>query len=199
MISYIKGKIIKKEAPFVEIECNGFGFSFLTSLNTISNIGEVGSETKIYTHIVIKDEFAQGYCFATEIERELFRELIKIPGIGPKTAIGLLSNLTTYEFVNAISEEKTSELTKLPGIGRKTAERIVLEFREKNQRFLAMLGANEGLSKVNLLEEAVLALNVLGYPENRSRNIVAMVIKDFIGENITLEKLIKESLKKLNK
>lgn len=199
MISYVKGRIIRKEPPFLVVETNGFGFTLFASINTISSIGPEGTESLIFTHIVIKEDSVLAFGFATHAERELFKELIKISGIGPKTAIGILSNLTPSEFINAISNEQLSTLIKLPGIGKKTVERIILEFREKKQRFSTLITSTETSTLVNLVEDAVSALNVLGYPENKSRTIVNKVLKEINNQEISLELIIKDALKRLNR
>ncbi|MGQ9819618.1 MAG: Holliday junction branch migration protein RuvA [Candidatus Kapaibacteriales bacterium] len=199
MISYIKGKIIRKEPPFLEIESNGFGFSLFASINTISSIGPEGAESVVFTHIVLKEDSLLAFGFSTQAERELFKELIKIPGIGPKTALGILSNLTPQEFVNSVSEERLSTLIKLPGVGKKTAERIFLEFREKKNKFSTLTTLSESSTLMNLLEDAIAALDVLGYPENKSRIIVNKVLNEFTHQGISLELVIKEALKQLNK
>lgn len=199
MISYIKGRIIRKEPPFLEVESNGFGFTLFASINTISSVGPEGTESMIFTHIVIKEDSVLAFGFATHAERELFKELIKIPGIGPKIAIGILSNLTPSEFINAISNEQLATLIKLPGVGKKTAERIVLEFREKKNRFSSLMNSTETSNLVNLVEDAVSALNVLGYPENKSRAIVNKVLNEINHREVNLELIIKDALRRLNR
>lgn len=199
MISYIKGKIIRKEPPFLEVEINGFGVTLFASINTISSIGPEGTESLIFTHIVIKEDSVLAFGFATLAERELFRELIKIPGIGPKTSIGILSNLTPSEFINAILNGQHSTLINLPGVGKKTAERIILEFREKKNRFSTFVTSTETSTLVNLVEDAVSALNVLGYPENKSRIAVNKVLNEINHQEISLELIIKDALKQLNR
>lgn len=199
MISYVKGRIIRKEPPFLVVEINGFGFTLFASINTISSIGPEGTESLIFTHIVIKEDSVLAFGFSTHAERELFKELIKIPGIGPKTAIGILSNLTPSEFINAISNEQLSTLIKLPGVGKKTAEHIILEFREKKHRFSTLITSTETSTLVNLVEDAVSALNVLGYPENKSRTVVNKVLNEINNQEISLELIIKDALKQLNR
>ncbi|MCX7909710.1 MAG: Holliday junction branch migration protein RuvA [Ignavibacteria bacterium] len=197
MYSYIKGKIIRKTTSTIEIEVNGFGFELLVSLNSLSKLGEVGDEIIIYTIFLFRDDNFQVYGFATQDEREIFQELIKISGIGPKIALAILSYLEVSEFIEVVKTNDIKKLVKLPGIGRKTSERILLEFREKIKKFDKVEKVEVSMDGKNLYEEAITALSVLGYQEIRVKNIVKEIISK--SNKLTIEELLKQTLKVLNK
>lgn len=198
VVSYIKGKLVRKGSSFVEVESNGVGYQIFASLNTISAIGEVGSEVKIYTLLLLRDESLLMFGFASLEEKEIFKELINISSIGPKIALAILSYLSVEEFLDCVAKEKTIMLTRLPGIGRKTAERIILEFRGKVKKFISIGQAKEEGQKENLFEEGIAALTVLGYPENKARLAITQASRE-IGGKLSLEDLVKTALKLLNR
>lgn len=198
VVSYIKGKLVRKGSSFVEIESNGVGYQIFASLNTISAIGDVGSEVKIHTFLLLRDENLLMFGFASLEEKEIFKELINISSIGPKIALAILSYLSVEEFLDCVAKEKTVMLTGLPGIGRKTAERIILEFREKVKKFVSIGQGKEEVQKENLFEEGIAALTVLGYPENKARSAIAYASREIGGEP-SLEDLVKTALKLLNR
>lgn len=198
LFSYIKGKLIHKSSTFIEIESNGVGYQMIASLNTISAIGDVGGEVKIFTLLLLREENFVMYGFASLEEKEIFKELINVSGIGSKIALAILSYLTVEEFLDCVLKEKIMTLTRLPGIGRKTAERIILEFREKVKKFTSVGKEKQMIYAENLFEEGVTALTVLGYPESKARLAIAESFKE-IGKESSLEDLIRTALKLLNR
>lgn len=198
VFSYIKGKLVRKGSSFVEVESNGVGYQIFASLNTISAIGDVGSDVKIYTFLLLREESFLIFGFASIEEKEIFKELINISNIGPKIALAILSYLSVEEFLDCVSKGKTIMLTGLPGIGRKTAERIILEFREKVKKFVSIGKGKEEIQKENLFEEGVAALTVLGYPESKARSAIAQASREIRSEP-SLEDLVKTALKLLNR
>ncbi|MCX7879873.1 MAG: Holliday junction branch migration protein RuvA [Ignavibacteria bacterium] len=199
MLSYIKGKLVGKYANFVEIECNGFGFRCATTLNTTSKLGEIGSEVLLYTQVVFRDNNFNLYGFHSLAEKEVFTELIEIPGIGPKTAIIVLSYLSVSEFWDCIGKEETTRLTQIPGIGKRTAERLIMELKEKVKKVTFDKRESVDTNIQNLFNEAVLALKVLGYGELQTRSVVLNILQDKANKDISIELVIKEALKILNK
>lgn len=199
MFSFIRGKILQKTATSVEIETNGLGFEIMLSLNSLTKIGNVGDEVFLYTVVLLRDEKYQIYGFVTVSEKDIFKELINIPGIGPKIALGILSNFEVDEFIDCVQKNDVDNLTKLPGIGRKTAERILLEFREKANKIQFKENGLVEQKNASLFTEAISALNVLGYPENRVRIIVRDLLNNMTKKDLTVENLIKQALKILNK
>ncbi len=198
MFSFIKGKILRKTATSVEIETNGLGFEIQLSLNSLSKIGNVGDEVFLYTIVLLRDDKYQIYGFVTLFEKEIFKELINIPGIGAKIALGILSYFEVEELIDCVRRNDIGNLTKLPGVGRKTAERILLEFREKADKIQLKKDGFEDQKNASLFSEAISALNVLGYPENRIKMIVRDLLNNMPSEGLTVENLIKQALKILN-
>ena len=131
MFSFIKGKVVRKTGNSIEIETNGLGFEVQLSLNSLAKVGDVGDEVSLHTFVMLRDEIFQIYGFSSLGEKEIFKELISIPGIGTRIALGILSYFEVDEFIDCVKRNDLNKLIKLPGIGRKTAERILLEFREK--------------------------------------------------------------------
>ncbi len=180
----------------MEIENNGISYQLNCSLNTLSYLGEVGEFVKLFTVVFLREERFQIYGFATEIEKKVFLELINISGIGPKTALAILSYLSAEEFLDLVANEDTSKLSKLPGVGKKTSSRLILEFKEKLQRFGQFVESSKETSEV--IQEAISALVVLGYTEAKARSAVLEVAK----KNNALERVdlvIREALKILNR
>ena len=199
MFSFVKGKIVRKTGNSVEIETNGLGFEVHLSLNTLSKVGEVGDEVFLYALVMMRDEIFQIYGFSSLAEKEIFRELISIPGIGTRIALGILSYFEVDEFLDCVRRNDLNKLIKLPGIGRKTAERVLLEFREKANKI--------SLEKVDKLEpkdenifiETIAALSVLGFPENKTKAVVRELIKTIPVESRTVENLVRQALQYLSR
>lgn len=199
MFSYLRGQLTNKTTSFVEIDVGGLGFEILVSLNSLSKLGEVGDEVVIHTLVLFRDDVFQIYGFVTREEKEIFRELIKISGVGPKIALAILSYLEVNEFIDCVVNNDIGKLTKLPGIGRKTAERVLLEFREKVKKIEKTEDYDFSSDKRKLYWEAISALAVLGYQENKVRNVVNDILKQNKEKELTIEELLKQSLKALNR
>lgn len=199
MFSFVKGKVIKKATSFIEIEVNGLGFEIMMSLNSLKDVGEFGSEALIYTYIVFRDDSFQIYGFSTREEKEIFRELIKISGVGPKIALAILSYLKVEEFIDCVAKNEVKKLTGLPGIGKKTAERVLLEFREKVKKLKDKEQPELTSDSMQVYEETISALTVLGYQENKVRSLVLELIAKLPQNELTVENLLKHTLKELVK
>ena len=195
MISRIFGKLISKTTTEIEVECGGICYLAFVSVNTLDKLPEIGDHVELFTLLIPKDDELQLYAYSEVVERDAFKMLISIPGIGPKTAIGILSSLKVWELQEFILGGNSSTLQKLPGIGRKTAERIILELRDKINRLVVsdkrIIAEPQNLIK----QEALSALITLGY----SRIIAEKAIKKVILENsenkLSAETLIRKALK----
>ncbi|HAW07623.1 MAG: Holliday junction branch migration protein RuvA [Chloroherpetonaceae bacterium] len=198
MISFLKGKIIEKRPTEVVLEANSVGFSIFISVKTYEMLPEVGSNAFIYTILIHREDSMALYGFINEEERELFRNLINISGIGPKSAIGILSAIDSIELKNMIINGNSISLSKVPGIGKKTSERIVLELKDKiSKTFIQTeITTKNGISPRN---EALNALLVLGYNKNTAEKVISEIIVSAKDKNLTLEEMIKLALQKLMK
>ncbi|HEZ3819501.1 TPA: Holliday junction branch migration protein RuvA, partial [Neisseria meningitidis] len=131
MISRLTGKLVEKNPPQIVIDVNGVGYEADVSMQTFYNLPPVGESVQLFTQLIIREDAHLLFGFATAEERKTFRQLIKVGGIGAKTALGILSAMTADELARAVAEEDVKRLSSAPGIGKKTAERMVLELRGK--------------------------------------------------------------------
>jgi len=193
MISFIRGKKIKIDPAKIIVEVNGIGYDIIISLRTYSKLKDQ-SEVFIYTHLNVKEDSHTLYGFNSERERKTFLSLLSINGVGPSTAIMILSSLSANELKKAIVSSDTNKIKSVKGIGLKTAERIILELKDKvlfddihNDKFYDNMDNT-------LKDEALSALSSLGI----SKNIVEKHINNILQRNddISLEDLIKEVLKR---
>lgn len=195
MIAQIRGKILSKTATEIIVDCNGVGYQIIISLNTSINLPEEGAEITILTLLIPREDAMVLYGFWSKAERELFKTLISISGIGPKSAISILSSVTVEELQLYIIQGNLNALQKLPGIGKKTAERLLLELKGKIDKIGDIDSSSVGFEQNLIKQEAMSALLTLGY----SRVVAEKSIKkafDEIGKNdLTAESLIKLSLK----
>lgn len=133
MISYIKGTLVHRGNGVVVVEASGLGYEIFVSAATLSVLPEVGETVKIHTHMNVKEDGISLYGFSTAEELELFHRLISVTGVGPKGALGFLSQLKPQEIILAILSDDVKTLSKAPGVGRKTAQRVILELKDKFQ------------------------------------------------------------------
>lgn len=196
MIDYIKGKITELTTTDVVVECNNIGYHSQISLQTYSAL-ERKEDVKIYIHHIIREDEELYFGFATKDERELFRLLVSVSGIGAGTARIMLSSLTNDEIRQAILSEDVNKIKSIKGIGLKTAQRLILELKDKVIK-------GEGAESGNVLfttpdsstvNEAVTALVLLGFTKANVVKVVNSIIKD--NPDIPIETIIKTALKKL--
>ena len=163
MIVKLAGKLLDKQAPCALIDVNGVGYEINVSLMTFVDLPSLGSDVEMHTHLVVREDSHTLYGFLTVHERSLFKALIKVNGVGPKMALGMLSGMTVDEFARAILNRDVSSLVKLPGVGKKTAERLVIEMKDAIDGE-GLLGANENtITKSDIRLEAESGLLSLGY------------------------------------
>ncbi|MCM1503536.1 MAG: Holliday junction branch migration protein RuvA [Bacteroidales bacterium] len=195
MIDYIKGSIVELTPTDTVVECHGIGYKILISLQTFSLL-EGKAETKIYIHHYLREDEELYYGFGTKDERELFRLLIGVSGIGASTARMMLSSLTSDEIRNAILAEDINRIKSIKGIGLKSAQRLILELKDK-----VVKGEGTETSAIfskqdnGAIDEATTALILLGFTKANVNKAVAAVIKE--KPQASLEEIIKMSLKKL--
>ena len=193
MITHIRGKLVEKNPNNVIVECNGIGYILPISLQTFSNIPD-RENIKLHTHLIIREDAHILYGFWEIIEREIFKLLISVSGVGPSTAITMLSSMNTEEIQRAIASEDVEKIKSVKGIGIKTAQRVIVDLKDK---ILKTYNISEDLSISNntIKNEALSALEVLGFTRKKVDNIIQVILQD--SPNIKLEELIKRALKNL--
>ena len=131
MIGSLRGQLIAKHPPTAVLECNGVGYEIETPMSTFFELPAVGDDLFLFTHLLVREDAQILYGFATERERELFRTLLKVRGVGAKIGLAILSSMSAGDFERCIEYEDTTALSKIPGIGKKTAERLIIEMRDR--------------------------------------------------------------------
>jgi len=193
MITHLKGKLVEKSPTNVVIEVNGIGYWVNISLTTFSQITD-NENIKLYTHLQIKEDSHSLYGFYSKKERDIFRLLISVSGVGTSTARTMLSSLNPQQVVEAISSNNVSIVQSVKGIGSKTAQRLIIELRDK---ILKIYDLDESYVNSNntTREEALSALEVLGINKKSSERLVDNIIKE--NQDISVEEIIKETLKNI--
>jgi Holliday junction DNA helicase RuvA len=193
MIARLAGTLIHKQAPLMVIDVAGVGYEVEAPLPVFDDLPEIGQAIVILTHLSVKDDSHTLYGFSSEDERTLFRQLLKISGIGAKLALTILSGASGQELARYVAERDSASLTRIPGIGKKTAERIIIELQDKLAVTpLAGGGAVAGgpALPANALSEAVTALIALGYKPQESSSMARSVA----GPEMNVEEIIRLAL-----
>jgi len=198
MYSYLKGKLAQKTPMQVVVDIGGIGYELSIPLSTYSILPDQESDICLLTHVYIREDAHQIFGFATNEERNLFRLLITISGIGPKLGLAILSGLDLNDLKQAIIEGNLGILTSISGVGRKTAERIVIELREKVVVEERSSAAGAGASTFGggpLIEDTVSVLVSLGYKKQASQDAVKKALESQGAADQTVEKLVRSALK----
>jgi Holliday junction DNA helicase RuvA len=198
MYHYLNGKIAEKTPTAVILDVNGIGYEVRVSLSTFSSLPNLGEAVKLFTHFVVREDAQLLYGFATEEEREAFRLLISISGIGPKLAITLLSGVTLPELKRAIQEKNIPVLTAISGIGQKTAERVIVELKDKIGRQEIPSGkeiVHDASVSDQMVEDSVSALVSLGYTKQKAKEAIQKTLKAMLGKKPSVEEIIRAALK----
>jgi len=193
MIEFIQGRLIEKYPTHAVIDCSGVGYFINISLNTFSQIPD-DENLKLFTHFVVREDAQMLYGFFEQHEREVFRLLISVSGVGVNTARVILSTLTPQQVEECIASEDVNTLKSVKGIGAKTAQRVILDLKDKISKDVE-LTANTSLTKSNNKEEALSALEVLGFARKQASKVVEKLLANEPG--LSVEELIKSALKVL--
>jgi holliday junction DNA helicase RuvA len=190
MIGAVRGRIASKTPPQLTVDVGGLGYELEAPMSTFFTLPPVGAEVSLLTHLVVREDAHVLYAFATEEERRLFRSLIRVSGVGPKIALGLLSGMTVAAFTRCVQSEDVAALTRVPGIGRKTAERLIVEMRDRLTPPPPVAGAAVAPAGDSPEGEAYGALVALGYrPVEATRLLKAVEPGEY-----TTEELIRRAL-----
>lgn len=187
MIGRITGTLLEKKAPELLVDVAGIGYEVQAPMSTFYQLPATGQGVVLHTHLVVREDAHQLFGFFEQQERELFRALIKVNGIGPKVALAILSGVPADEFVRLVHNNDVSALTKIPGIGKKTAERLVLDMRDRLKSWqstgagaddVALPGPDMASDSRQGSEEAETALIALGYKPAEAARMVVRVLRD---------------------
>jgi Holliday junction DNA helicase RuvA len=193
MITHIQGKMVEKNPDHVVVECNGLGYHVNISLQTFSNIPDQ-ENLKLYTHLAIREDAHILYGFYSKTEREIFKMLISVSGVGPSIAMTMLSSMDTEEIQQAIGGEDIPKIQSVKGLGQKTAQRVIVDLKDK---ILKTYEISEDLPSSNntIKIEALSALEVLGFSRKKIEKVIQVILQN--SPDISLEELIKQALKNL--
>lgn len=199
MFAYIKGSLEIKTTGYVVIEANGIGYKIFMSEPSIEKIGEIGSTVKVHTYLKVREDDVSLFGFNTNEELRMFELLLSVSGIGAKSAITILSNISPSSFALAVISNDVNTLKKLPGIGIKSAQRVILELKDKLKtedsidKYEVSKEVKEAINEDNKVTEAISALQVLGY----SRKEIDMAIEKLDLANLSVEDIIRKGLNNL--
>ena len=198
MIGFLKGRLAVKQPPYLMVDVNGVGYEMEAPMSTFYGLPAVGEPVALFAHLVVREDAHILYAFGTDGERRLFRGLLKVSGVGPKIALGILSGASVDDFLRIVEAEDIAMLTRIPGIGRKTAERVIIEMRDSVKK-LSMpadgggptgMGSGAGATATPQ-SEAFSALIALGYkpPE------VVRLLKAVDEPDLATTEIIRRALK----
>ena len=190
MIGFLRGRIVKKQAPVLVLDVHGVGYELDASMNTFYQLPGTGEEVELLTHLVVREDAHTLYGFGTEDERYVFRALIRVNGVGAKMALGILSGISTLEFRHCIEAGDTTRLTRVPGVGTKTAQRLIVEMRDRLGDWQAGNQADKDrpaprARAAEPVNEAINAMISLGYrPQEASRLVHGAATDDMNSEDL---------------
>ena len=208
MISFIKGNLLEKDPSALLIDVNGLGYEVSVPMTTFYSLGDVNTEISLYTHFVVREDAQQLYGFKTKVDKKVFQELIKVSGVGARTAIAILSGMECKTLLHCIENKDYGLLATVPGIGKKTAERLVVEIYDKllklsneihGQADNAGISANNQVTSQGLgnsiFDESVDALMALGYKQRDAEKMIRGSIDDSKNASEAIRKALQNSIK----
>ncbi len=200
MIGSLSGIILTKQPPWLLVNVGGVGYELEAPMTTFYDLPGVGEKVELHTHLVVREDAQLLYAFSRLNQRELFRNLLKVNGVGPRVALAILSTMNAEEFQACVMAEDAVQLTRVPGIGRKTAERLLVEMRDKVDQLLNASGAvgmtapQAPTQTQDPATDAITALVALGY-----KSIDATRQVRNLDKNLTSEQMIREALRNMAK
>lgn len=200
MIGRLKGIVLEKKPPFLLLDVHGVGYDIETSMNTFYQLPDMGQDTTLSIHVVIREDAQLLFGFINDQERSLFRHLIKVNGVGPKMALAILSTMNGQDFVCCIEQQDLQQLVRIPGVGKKTAERLCVEMRDRLQDWqlgLSQMPTEMGAEQMSAnrqVNDAIDALAALGYKISDAKRMITQLDNG----NLSSEQLIRLSLQQLH-
>jgi Holliday junction DNA helicase RuvA len=196
MIAWLKGQLLEKQAPTLLLNVNGVGYELEAPMTTFYDLPSVDETVALFVHMVVREDAQLLFGFSSRQQRELFRSLIKVNGVGPKVALAILSTLSAQELLQSMANEDFKQLTQVPGIGMKTAQRLVVEMKDRLEKEfgdVALEARAQAGSAANDKDDAVAALVSLGYRYNDASRIVKS-----LANELSSEELIRQALRSLS-
>ena len=196
MIAWLKGELLEKQPPSILLNVNGIGYELEAPMSTFYELPEVGQTVTLFVHMVVREDAQLLFAFADKQQRELFRSLVKVNGVGPKVALAILSTLSPQELLACMVNEDITQLCKVPGIGKKTAQRLVVEMKDRLEKEFADVefdDSNQSSSSNADRNDAIAALVSLGYKNTDAAKVVKALPND-----LSSEELIRQSLRTLS-
>jgi len=192
MIAWLQGTLLEKRLPTLVLNVNGVGYEVEVPMSALADLPEIGHTVTLFIHMVVREDAQLLFGFTSQQQRDLFRSLIKVNGVGPKVALAVLSTLSGEELMSAMATEDVTQLCKVPGIGKKTALRLVVEMKDRLEKEFGELASgvstsNEGV--VNEQQDAIAALVALGYKPNEAGRVVKSLAADLSGEEMIRQAL----------
>lgn len=201
MIGRLRGMLLEKRPPLLLLDVHGVGYELEAPMTTFYRLPEINHEVTLHTHFVVREDAQLLFGFASEGERRLFRDLLKVNGVGPKVALAILSGIEAEQFALCVQGGDIARLTRLPGVGKKTAERLIVEMRDRLADWQAGPGISAAASERTVpaaadpVADAVSALIALGYKPNEASRHVHAVAQDGMAS----EAIIREALRQLGR
>ncbi|MDP6289370.1 MAG: Holliday junction branch migration protein RuvA [Arenicellales bacterium] len=191
MIGFIKGKLSFKHPPQLQVEVQGVGYEMEAPMTTFYDLPKIGESVILHTHLVVREDAHLLYAFTRLSERDLFRMLLKVNGVGPRVALAILSGMPADDFACCVADGDSARLTRIPGIGRKTADRLVIEMRDRKLPIHGLQDSDpSGTGKASTSEDAIRALVALGYrPADAAKAIRAVA-----DQGLSSEEIIRQAL-----
>jgi len=194
MIGFLRGQLLQKHPPALLVDVGGVGYELEAPMSTFYALPAVGQEVKLHTHLVVREDAQLLYGFATEAERRLFRDLLRVSGVGPKIGLALLSGMSVEAFLLCVEAQDVETLVRVPGIGRKTSERLLVEMRDRIRALgdgRSLPGAPDSAAGGGAAGEAFAAMVALGYRPAE----VTRLLKSVRTDGAATEEIIREALK----
>ncbi len=192
MIGRLTGLMLEKQPPLVLVDVQGVGYEINVPMSTFYNLPAVGVKVTLHTYLVVREDVHLLFGFATEAERQVFRQLVKISGVGARTALAILSGLSVSDLHQAVAAQDSRQIIKIPGIGKKTAERLLLELRDKLNT--TMVGIDSSIPSSKVSGDVLNALLSLGYNDREASWAIKQLPSD-----VTVSEGIRQALKLLSK
>ena len=202
MIGRLRGLLAWKQPPYLLIDAHGVGYELEASLTTFQTLPEVGAEVALFTHLAVREDAHTLYGFASTAERGLFRDLIRVAGIGPRLALLILSGMSVELFGRCVRENDATALTRLPGIGKKTAERLIIEMRDRisglgsHPAAIVLPGSHATAADATPRDDAISALVALGYKLPEASRMVQSLDTEGLASEAIIRLALQSSVRR---